>query len=475
MLVQKAYKGRIFLTKEQEKQVLVNLEAAKRAYNYGRHELAEDIREKGKPKEAFYQTIKHLPKSERDKKLKEWSRQNEPKYISVDDVSKRCTAYRKVAPHWIELAKQDYVAQAVGCTIRENLKVGKNHFWDNLAINRERAYRKYKKRLKIDKDAKLIFPEHFGFPRKKYSAKSYRCQVAIKNVDYETNRLFLPKVGWIRINKNQPLPFIQSETKKGQFYVRIKKEGKKYFIIFSTYIAVEKFDKPQTDILGVDLGLKEVAILSNGMHIDNISKSEKYKKIQEKIKKLNKKKCWLVEHSPKSWNIENKKEKWKAADSIQLRTLTERVSKLYYKLNCLKLNYMHEQAEKIVRENPKGLIFEKLNVKAMQQNKKLSSSVQETGMSLFKTILIWHATKHGIPCKEANPYFASTQICSVCGKKNTDIKGLENLGKRTFTCPHCNAIIDRDENAAINLRKEYDAIPNVVESQNSYIEILNIS
>ena len=472
MLMQKAYKARIYPTPEQEKHLLLNLEAAKRGYNYARGSMLAEFKSMHPEEEAFKETIKDLPLKEYKEKLKQWRKEKGfDKHKKPKEISKELTQYKKVTKHWIDLKKQGALAQPTACAIAINFKKAQDNFWDN----RDAHYSRVKDKLKKNPKAKIVWPESYGFPRKKHSIRSFMLQVRLNRINYESNRIFLSTaIGWVRVNKNQPFPMIKKETKKDDFYVRIIKEGSRYFISFPMFISVEYFNTPKTEILGVDLGLKDLAILSNGMHLENISKTEKYKKIQEKIKKLNKKKSWLVEHSPKSWNVENKGEKWKKADSIQLRNLTKRISKLYFRLNCLKSNYMHKQAEEIVRTNPKGIVFENLNVKGMHRNKKLSKSIQETGMSAFKTILIWHATKHGIPCKEADKYYASTQLCSACGKQHPNMRGFENLNKRVFTCPYCGAIIDRDENAAINLRKIYDEVP-LVKSQEDYIELLNMA
>lgn len=456
-IIKSGYKARLFATPRQEQQFKNNMQLAMSTYNHAwGYNLAEAVESKRKEKE--YEATLQGSKKEIEDLIKEW--RNEHGVLSVltpqDKIGKSFKKYIKTSEYYNELLKRDGVAETtISLTLYYNYQNAIKKFRENLIPNTERVKRKAKRKPNWNPK----FPQDYGFPQKKTSEDSYYTIIYRDKIDYDNNKVCLPcGIGWVKVSSNQPLPIL---NKKAQ-YVVISTDGQHFYISFPIDIEVENFKTPKTDVIGIDLGQKEVAILSDGTHVPNVTKTKKYIKLLNKIKKLSRKKCWLVEHSPKSWNIEDKKEKWKQANSNQMKKLDKMIRNCYIKLNNYKNNYNHEMAKEIVSKNPRGIIFEKLNIQGMMKNKHLSGVLQQTGMYSFKQTVIWHATKHGIPVKEADMWYASTQNCSVCGTKNIDMKGLNKLGKRTFKCPNCGAVIQRDENSALNLKSLYDSIPEVI-------------
>ena len=269
--------------------------------------------------------------------------------------------------------------------------------------------------------------------------------------------------------------FIEEMFDSDKKYIRVVTDGVNWYVAIPYFMPFEELKTKQTDVIGIDLGQKELAITSDGRHYCNITKDAKYKAIRKKLKKKQQKLSWLVLHSTKSYNIEDKKEQWKAADSIQFRRLKNQIRKLNIKLTNYKQNYFHNIAEEILKDNPRGLILETLNISGMMKNKKMAKALQQTAMSAFGTLLVWHATKHKIPVKRADMWFASTQNCSNCGTKNVEMKGYANLNKRIFICPICGHIEQRDENSALNLKQLYDKIPVIENSKEIYGDAKSIS
>ena len=136
----------------------------------------------------------------------------------------------------------------------------------------------------------------------------------------------------------------------------------------------------------------------------------------------------------------------------KVRKLYRLLKKKQIQVNNRKSNLRHEFCERIVQQNPAGIVFENLNVKGMRQNKKSAPKLQKTGMSAFKECMTWHATKHNIEVREVDRFFPSSQECSKCGYINKEMK---DLSKRTFVCPECGNTLDRDLNAAINLKNAW--------------------
>lgn len=456
-VIKTGYRARLFPTPRQEQQFKNNMQLAMSTYNHAwGYNLAEAVENKRKEKE--YEATLQGTKKEIEDLIKEWRKEYGVLKVLTpyNIIEKEFKKYRKNSEYYNELLKKDGVSETtISSTLFCNYQNAIKKFRNDIIMNTERVKRKVKKKPNWNPK----FPQDYGFPQKKTTEDSYCTLIYSDKINYDKNKVCLPcGIGWVKVSPNQPLPII---SKKSQ-HVVISNVGKHFYISFPIDITIEEFKTPKTDVIGIDLGQKEVAILSDGTHIMNVTKTKKYVKLLNKIKKLNKKKCWLVEHSPKSWNIEDKKEKWKQANSNQMEKLDRMIRNCYIKLNNYKNNYNHEWAEEIVRKNPRGIIFEKLNIKGMMKNKHLSSALQQTGMYSFKMTVIWHATKHGIPVKEADQWYASTQNCSACGEKNIDMKGLKALGKRTFKCPKCGAIIQRDENAALNLKSLYDSIPTII-------------
>jgi len=225
------------------------------------------------------------------------------------------------------------------------------------------------------------------------------------------------------LNKNQKN--IKSATltksKTGNFYLSILIDKPNKTI-----------QKPNNEIIGIDLGIKDFIVTSENTRFDNI----KIKRSNEnKLKKLHK------ELSRKQNGSSNKEK-----SRIKL-------AKYYEKLNNQKENYLHHVVNQLINENQVAVI-EDLNVKGMMKNHHLARSIQELSLFRFKQLLKCKAEWYGRDIIEINRFFPSSKLCSCCGHKNSDLK----LSDRSWTCPACNSIHDRDLNAAINIKKEGERI-----------------
>jgi len=190
--------------------------------------------------------------------------------------------------------------------------------------------------------------------------------------------------------------------------------------------------KPNNEIIGIDLGIKDFIVTSENTRFDNI----KIKRSNEnKLKKLHK------ELSRKQNGSSNKEK-----SRIKL-------AKYYEKLNNQKENYLHHVVNQLINEN-QVVVIEDLNVKGMMKNHHLARSIQELSLFRFKQLLKCKAEWYGRDIIEINRFFPSSKLCSCCGHKNSDLK----LNDRSWTCPACNSIHDRDLNAAINIKKEGERI-----------------
>lgn len=198
------------------------------------------------------------------------------------------------------------------------------------------------------------------------------------------------------------------------------------------------------EIIGIDLGLKELATCSNGLVFHNVSKFKSYKKLEKSIKQ---------KQRQIARKYEANKQCKKFVKTSNIKKLERRTQKKRIKQQDIKKDYFHKSTTALVRTKPKAIVLEDLNVAGMRKNKHLSHSIQSASISMFKDMLVNKANSLGIEIVYADRFYPSSQICSHCGNRRS-IK----LSERVYMCPVCGLEIDRDLNASINL-KHYREFP----------------
>lgn len=280
---------------------------------------------------------------------------------------------------------------------------------------------------------KTFFKAHKGKPRfksKKYTRPSF--YVDGWRLKIQNGYIKIPNCTRIKLYEKDYIP-------EGINYCnpRITFDGIDWFI--SVCVKEEQSKQELTDeVIGIDLGLKELATCSNGMVFHNVAKFDNYKKIEKSIKQKQK-------------QVSRKYEKNKIGNKFvktnNIKKLEKRIRKKQIRLNNIKKDYFHKYSIILVRTKPKAIVLEDLNVAGMRKNKHLSHAIQSASISGFKQMLINKAEKFGIQIILADRFYPSSQICSSCGNKRS-IK----LSERTYKCPICGLEIDRDFNASINLK-----------------------
>lgn len=209
----------------------------------------------------------------------------------------------------------------------------------------------------------------------------------------------------------------------------------------------EDFIKPKlTDnIIGIDLGLKELATCSDGTVIRNITKDKAYKKLEKSIKQKQRQISRKYEQNKQGKKFVKTKSICKAEKRLQKKIIKEQ---------NIKRDYFHKSTTALVRTKPQAIVLEDLNIKGMMKNKHLSHALQTTSINQFRQMLINKCEKYGIEVIESDRWFPSSQICSHCGNRKVNLK----LSERVYRCPVCGLEIDRDLNASINL-KHYREFP----------------
>ncbi|MDV5115154.1 transposase [Clostridium perfringens] len=268
------------------------------------------------------------------------------------------------------------------------------------------------------------------FKSRKNSKKSfYNDNIKLK---VKENRLVnIEKVGWIKTNEQLPIGVKYSNP-------RISYDNKYWYI--SVGIEQEQIKEDLTDVsLGIDLGLKDLAICSDGTVFKNINKSNVVSKIEKRLKRLQKQVSRKYEKNKKG------KEYVKTKNIIKLE---KNIQQIHRRLANIRNNYLHKTTISIVKTKPYRVVIEDLNVKGMMKNKHLSDSIRKQGFYEFKRQLEYKCKFRGIKLVVADRFYPSSKTCSQCGEIKKDLK----LKDRVYNCS-CGLSIDRDLNASINLSR----------------------
>ena len=243
------------------------------------------------------------------------------------------------------------------------------------------------------------------------------------------------KLNWIRLAEKNKIP-----TDSKYINPRITFDGIDWWIS----VGVEYDDNaeiPVNDGVGIDLGIKDLAICSN------IDKSYKNINKTQKVRKLKKKKRRLQREISRKY--ENNKKGDSYCKTSNIIKAEKKLLKLNHRLTNIRHNYLHQVTTEIVKRKPKFIVLEDLNVKGMMKNKHLSKAVAEQCFYEFYRQIEYKSSWNNIKFIIADRFYASSKICSCCGAVNKELK----LSDRIYKCDNCNAVIDRDKNASINLYK----------------------
>lgn len=306
-----------------------------------------------------------------------------------------------------------------------------------------------------------------GFPkfksRKRMNKESY---YFIKdNIHYiSSNIIKLPKLKKVRLTNGDSLPDKDNITSG-----RVIRHYNKYYVMFIYNEDNDNKDIIKNDIkLGIDLGVKDYAIIYDGEichHYKHFKDDKKYKRLNERIIKLQRvisKKVeynygkllneYLNEYHKEPSEIEKRIMKGKSYNSSNIRRIFIKINKIRVKLTNIIDNYIKQLVNKLTaRIKPMKINIEDLDITDMIENDdtshKLHRLISESNFYKFKMHLINKCMEYGIKLRLVNTYYPSTQLCSNCGHKNTNIRLID----RTYVCDECRLAMDRDENSAINI------------------------
>ena len=307
---------------------------------------------------------------------------------------------------WIKEAYSKSVTQAVN----NGQTAFKNFF------NHKSAFPKFKKKGRSD--VKMYFVRN--------NPKDCLC---------ERHRIKIPSLGWVRIKEKGYIPTTKDGYVIKSGHVSIKAD--RYYVSVLIEIPDHRIASHSSKGIGIDLGLKYFAIVSNGKAYKNINKSAKLKKLEKKLIREQR-------------SLSRKYENLKKGESTQKRNIQKqklKIQKLHHRIDNIRTDYINKIIAEIVKTKLSHITIEDLNVSGMMKNRHLSKAVASQKFYEFKTKLLAKCREYGIELRIVDRWYPSSKTCHCCKSIKKDLK----LSDRVFRCD-CGYIEDRDFNATLNLR-----------------------
>ena len=258
-----------------------------------------------------------------------------------------------------------------------------------------------------------------------------------KDFEFYRHKIKIPTLKFVRVKEYGYIPK-NTNIKSGT----ITKIANRYFLSLIIEVKdIVKTENTSTKGLGIDLGIKDTAICSDGKIFKNINKTIKVKKLKKKLKREQRKMSRSYEYS------KSKKIKLQELKNFNKKKL--KVQKIFYRLNCIRDDYNNKMVNEITRAKLKYITIEDLKVSNMIKNRHLSKAIQEQNFYSIRTKLINKCKERNIELRIVDTFYPSSKTCSCCGSVKKDLK----LNDRIYKCYNCGIEIDRDYNASINLEK----------------------
>ena len=312
-----------------------------------------------------------------------------------------------------EKLQKQFITQAKKTEDREWLSEVSNIPLQQSLNDLNQAYQNFFTATKGKRKGKPVKPPQFKSRKSRQTARFRKGGFKVGQ-----HKVYLAKIGKLKIIWSRELPSEPSSV------TVIKDSANRYFLSFVVEISPEVLPKNDNSV-GIDLGIKTFATLSNGEKVDA---PKPLKKRIKKYRKLSK-------------SLSNKTKGSKRYEKSRLR-----VAKFHGKLKDTRTDFLHKLSTEIINEN-QVIVLEDLNVSGMVRNRKLSRAISDLGWRQFRTLLEGKAEKYSRDFRVISRWEPTSQVCSNCGFKG----GKLDLQVREWECLNCGAKHDRDENAAINI------------------------
>ena len=284
-----------------------------------------------------------------------------------------------------------------------------------------------------------FFKHQSAFPNFKKKGRSDVKMYFVKNnpkdCACERHRIKIPTLGWVRLKEKGYIPAAKDGWKIKSGTVSVKAD--RYYVSVLAEIPDAGTVNNSNDGIGIDLGLKDFAILSNGKTYKNINKSARLKKLEKQLRR---------EQKSLSRKYENLK-KGEVTQRANIQKQKLKVQKLHHKTDNIRTDYINKIIAEIVKTKPSFITIEDLNVSGMMKNRHLSKAVASQKFYEFRNRLKAKCNDNGIELRVVDRFYPSSKLCHCCGQIKKDLK----ISGRIYRCV-CGYVEDRDFNASLNLR-----------------------
>lgn len=336
------------------------------------------------------------------------------KYLSGNSVRKMITDLKHTSHQWLKEVGCNVVKQAV--------------------IDAETALKRF-------------FLKTSGFPNYKSRKKSKPSfYVNYESLHRKNGGFHGEKIGFVKTA--EPLPKLH----KNQHYSnpRISYDGDYWWLSVSYEVGIDTSDTTG-EVIGIDLGIKSLATLSNGKVYSNINKSDNIHRLECALKREQRKLSRMIENNTKSYKITDNKRypiyKRPLSECKNITKQKKKLRKLYRRMKNIRTDYLYKTTTEIVKTKPSRIIVEDLCVSGMMQNHCLANAIQTSCFWEFLYQIEYKCELHSIEFVKVDRFYPSSKMCSNCNTIKSDLK----LKDRTYKCDVCGLSIDRDLNASINL------------------------
>ena len=338
---------------------------------------------------------------------------NGGKFISDGDLRKEFTQLKKTDKYeWLNKISNNVTKQAIkdACNAYKRFFKGQAKF-PRFKSRKNSSPSFYQDNVKIQFTDTHVKAEGFSVSKKKNKQK----------------------LNWIRLAEHGRIPAGCKYTNP-----RIKYDGINWYITVGIEYG-DSFTHPLNDGMGIDLGIKDLAICSDKNKYQNINKKQGIKKLEKRKRRLQRSLSRKYEKNKKGVSY------CKTSNIIKRE---KELLKLNHRLTDIRQNYLHQVTSGIIKRKPSFICMEDLNVKGMMKNRHLSKAVQQQGFYGFRKQIEYKSAWNNIPVIIADRFFPSSKLCSCCGSIKKDLK----LSDRIYKC-ECGNVIDRDYQAALNLKR----------------------
>jgi len=297
--------------------------------------------------------------------------------------------------------------------VREYPYVIEESAFDNVGL----AFQNFFRRVKAG-DAKA------GYPKFKSRHKTTPAFTLRDNITVEKYRIKLPRIGWVRLAESGYLP-----TKNAKILsANISRRGGDWYISLQVEQEIPEPESATGEPIGVDMGVKSLAVISDGTVFDNPGTLRQYERKMARLQR---------EHSRRQKGSKNRAK------------TTVKIARLHKKIADTRSHTLHNISRHVTaKTKPSAVVVEDLHVKGMVKNHKLAKAVSDASMGELRRQIEYKAAWNGVEVVVADRWYPSSKTCSGCG----NVKDL-TLADRVYTCPVCGLVMDRDLNAAVNLSR----------------------